>query len=210
VPGSTLDQPAKFIDLEKPVNAITTPATDRFPFVKREDLDVEGQAIWDKRCKAVNSTGLGGHFNVMMRSPRLCQAVSELEGYFRFSSVHSKHDREFITIVVLRKAAARYAWARHEHQAARDGVPAEVVELIRQQAPLADIPQPYRLMTEFARALTFATEELPRELFDRVIKDKGERWTLDAIALVGHYSLVATTIHGFGVKAREEIDGRTF
>ena len=76
------------------MDAITTPATDRFPFVKREDLDSEGQAIWDKRCKAVNSTGLGGHFNVMMRSPKLCQAVSELEGYFRFDSSHSKHDRE--------------------------------------------------------------------------------------------------------------------
>ena len=192
------------------MNAITTPATDRFPFVNREDLDAEGKAIWDKRCKAVNSTGLGGHFNVMMRSPKLCQAVSELEGYFRFDSVHSKHDREFITIVVLRKAAARYAWARHEHQAIRDGVPADVVELIRQQAPLADIPPAYRLITEFARAVTFATEELPHELFDRVLRDKGERWTLDAIALVGHYSLVATTIHGFGVRAREEVDGRTF
>jgi len=192
------------------MSTMTTPATDRFPFVKREDLDAEGQAIWDKRCQAVNSTGLGGHFNVMMRSPRLCQAVSELEGYFRFSSVHSKHDREFITIVVLRKAAVRYAWARHEHQAIRDGVPAEVVEQIRMQAPLAEIPPTYRLITEFTRALTFATDELPRDLFDRMMKEKGERWTLDAVALIGHYSLVATTIHGFGVRAREEVDGRTF
>lgn len=192
------------------MNAITTPATDRFPFVTRDDLDAPGQAIWDKRCQAVNSTGLGGHFNVMMRSPKLCQAVSELEGYFRFDSAHSKHDREFITIVVLRKAAARYAWARHEKQAIRDGVPADVVELVRNQAPLEQIPEPYRLIAEFARALTFATEELPRELFDRVLREKGERWTLDAIALVGHYSLVATTIHGFGVRAREEVDGKTF
>ena len=65
-------------------------------------------------------------------------------------------------------------------------------------------------MAEFARTVTFATEELPQELFDRVIAEKGERWTLDAIALIGHYSLVATTIHGFGVRARMEVDGRTF
>ena len=192
------------------MSAITTPASDRFPFLKREDLDPEGQAIWDKRCKAVNSTGLGGHFNVMMHSPRLCQAVSELEGYFRFSSSHSKHDREFITCMVLRKASARYAWARHEHQAIRDGVPADVVELVRLQAPLSDFPAPYRLIAEFTRALTYATEELPGELFDRMVKEKGERWTLDAVALIGHYSLVAATIHGYGVRARLEVDGRTF
>ena len=84
------------------------------------------------------------------------------------------------------------------------------MELIRNQAPLADLPMAYRLMTEFARTVTFATAELPRDLFDRVLQEKGERWTLDAIALIGHYSLVATTIHGFGVRAREEVDGRTF
>ena len=78
------------------------------------------------------------------------------------------------------------------------------------QAALADIPPAYRLITEFTRALTFATAELPRDLFDRMIKEKGERWTLDAIALIGHYSLVATTIHGFAVRAREDVDGRTF
>jgi hypothetical protein len=183
---------------------------DRFAFLRRTDLAPDAQVIWDKRCAAVNSSALGGHFNVMMHSPKLCESVSELEGYFRFHSSHTKHDREFITIVVLRKAAARYAWARHEQRAIQDGVPADVVELIRRKAPLEEIPEPYRLMTEFARTLTFATEELPRPLFDRMVAAKGERWVLDAIALIGHYSLVATTIHGFGVRAREEVDGKTF
>jgi alkylhydroperoxidase family enzyme len=187
-----------------------TPATDRFPFLKREQLTPEAQAVWDARCKDINTTGLGGHFNVMMHSPKLCDAVSKLEGYFRFHSSHSKHDREFVTLVVLRKAGARFGWARHEPRSIQDGVPAEVVELIRRQAPLAEIPEPYRLMTEFARTLAFATEELPRELFDRMVKAKGEQWVLDAIGLIGHYSLVATTINGFGVRASEEVDGKTF
>ena len=112
-------------------NTFDSPSTDRFSFVRRDQLNAEAQAIWDKRCAAVNENGLGGHFNVMMISPKLCEAVSELEGYFRFHSVLSKHDREFITIVVLRKASARYAWARHEQRAILDGVPAEVVEQIR-------------------------------------------------------------------------------
>ena len=59
-------------------NTFSTPSTDRFPFVTREQLDTEAQAIWDKRCAAVNASGLGGHFNVMMLSPKLCEAVSEL------------------------------------------------------------------------------------------------------------------------------------
>ena len=187
-----------------------TPTTDRFPLVQRDQLTPDAQLIWDNRCAAVNAKSLGGHFNVMMHSPRLCEQVSALEGYFRFDAGLSKHDREFITIVVLRKAAARFAWARHEQRSMQDGVPAEIVEMIRRQAPLGDIPEPYRLMTEFARTLTFATEELPRSLFDRMVAAKGQQWVLNVIALVGHYSLVATTIHGFGVQAREEVDGKTF
>src|SRR3954470_10856636 len=173
------------------MHASDAPSTDRFTPVTREELDAPARAIWDNRCKAVNAKTLSGHFNVMMKSPKLCEKVSELEGYFRFDSSHTKHDREFVTIVVLRKACARFAWARHEQRSIQDGVPAEVVELIRRQAPLAEIPEPYRLMTEFARTLTFATEELPRELFDRMVRAKGEKWVVDAIALVGHYSLVA-------------------
>jgi hypothetical protein len=65
-------------------------------------------------------------------------------------------------------------------------------------------------MTEFARTLTFATQELPKELFERMVTAKGMPWVLNVIALVGHYSLVATTIHGFGIQSREEVDGRTF
>ena len=191
-------------------NNFDAPATDRFPFLTRDQLTPEAQDIWDRRCAAVNAKALGGHFNVMMHSPGLCDKVSELEGYFRFDAGLSKHDREFITIVVLRKAAARFAWARHEQRSIQDGVPADVVELIRRQAPLAGTPEPYRLMTEFARTLTFATEELPRDLFERMIAAKGMPWVLNVIALVGHYSLVATTIHGFGIHAREEVDGRTF
>jgi alkylhydroperoxidase family enzyme len=197
--------------MEIMMNPLATPATDRFPFLTRDDLpSEEARAVWDMRCKQIHNTFVGGHFNVMMHSPKLCERVSELEGYFRFDSSLDKHDRELITCVVLRKAAARYAWARHEQRAIQDGVPADVIELLRNQAPLSDFPLAYRSMVEFARTLTLATEELPRELFDRMLKAKGERWVMDAIALVGHYSLVAVTIHGYGIRAREEVDGRTF
>ncbi|MEX2027532.1 MAG: BadF/BadG/BcrA/BcrD ATPase family protein, partial [Pirellulaceae bacterium] len=40
-----------------------------------------------------------------------------------------------------------------------------------------------------------------------LIGDDGSAY---AIALAGHYSLVAVTIHGYGIRAREEVDGRPF
>jgi alkylhydroperoxidase family enzyme len=193
------------------MNPIERQATDRFALLRRDELKTdEARAIWDKRCSQIHNTFVGGHFNVMMHTPKLCERVSDLEGYFRNESALDKHDRELITCTVLRKAAARYGWARHEKRAIQDGVPAEVIELLRSQAPLGDFPPAYRSIIEFARALTFSTAPLPRELFDRMVKAKGERWVIDAIALVGHYTLVAVTCHGYGVDADDAADGRTF
>jgi alkylhydroperoxidase family enzyme len=192
------------------MNPLAKPATDRFPFLTRDDLKTdEARKVWDKRCEQIHNDFVGGHFNVMMHSPKLCERISDLEGYFRFDSALDRHDRELITCVVLRKAGGRYGWARHEHRAIQDGVPAEVIDLIRNQAPVSTFPPAYRDMVEFARSLVHATEELPRELFDRMVKSKGERWVMDAVALVGHYSLVAVTLHGYGIRTSES-DGRTF
>ena len=64
-------------------NNMTTPAGDRFPFVKREQLEGEALAIWDKRCKVANTTGLGGHFNAMMHAAPPCPPVHAPGRHFR-------------------------------------------------------------------------------------------------------------------------------
>ena len=85
----------------------------------------------------------------------------------------------------------------------------ETVEGLRRQAPLEALAPEDRLMVELARALAGARRELPEELFNRVLQAKGQRWTIEAIALAGHYTMVGVLIHGFGVVSKPE-DEPTF
>ncbi len=174
--------------------------TPRFGVVTRESLSAEGQRIWDKRVATVNAPT--GHFNVMMKVPALHERIHDLEQFFRTESSITEQEREFMTLVVARQASARFAWGRHEHRAVERGVPREWVEKVRAVAALDAFPEPARLMVELARALAGTREPLPEELFQRVMKAKGERWTIEAIALIAHYTLVGVLIHGYGVQPR--------
>ena len=180
----------------------------RFAVVSREQLDAKGQAVWDDRIKQVNNVPTG-HFNVMMHAPELSKRVAELESYFRFDATMSKKEREFVTLCVVREGEARFGWGRHEPRAKELGVAPEVIDLIRNKAPLASFPGEYKLYVEFARELAGARKPLPEELFNRAKAVWGERMTIEMIALVAHYTMVGVLINGYAVEARAG-DGLTF
>jgi alkylhydroperoxidase family enzyme len=172
----------------------------RFGVVTRDSLDAEGQRVWDKRVKTVNVPT--GHFNVMMNVPALHECIHDLEQFFRTGSSIAEPDREFITLVVAREGEARFAWQRHETRAKERGVSADAVEKVRAKAPLEGFEDKYRLLVELARAMAGTRTDLPLELYERVRKERGERWAIEAIALCAHYTMVGVLIHGFGVEQR--------
>lgn len=185
-----------------------TADTPRFPVVTRESLAPEAQAIWDRRMQAIGNPPTG-HFNVLMHAPRLCGLIHDLESYFRFDSVITEQERELITLAVAREAQARFAWGRHERRARERGIAQQVIEMLRKRGPLEEFPPAERLLVEFARALAGARTELSEDLFSRVLSAKGQRWIIEAVALAGHYSMVAVLVHGYGVQPRES-DSPTF
>jgi alkylhydroperoxidase family enzyme len=174
--------------------------TPRFDLVTRESLDAEGRRVWDKRAKTVNVPN--GHFNVLMHVPALHERIHDLEQFFRTGSSISEVDRELIILAVAREAGARFAWARHESRAKERGVPADVIEKLRARAAPESFDERHGLLVELGRAMAGARAELPLALFERVKAARGERWTVEAIALCAHYTLVAVLIHGYGVKAK--------
>ena len=184
------------------------PDSKRFAVVTREELDAKGQAVWDDRIKQVGNVPTG-HFNVMMHAPELSKRVAELESYFRFDATMSKKEREFVTLCVVREGEARFGWGRHEPRAKELGVAPEVIDLIRNKAPLAAFPDEYKLYVEFAREVAGTRKPLPEELFNRCKAAWGERMTIEMIALVAHYTLVGVLINGYGVEPRPG-DGLTF
>jgi len=177
------------------------PDSKRFSVVTREQLDADGQAVWDDRIEQVGNVPTG-HFNVMMHAPELSNRVAKLESYFRFDATMSKKEREFVTLCVVREGEARFGWGRHEPRANELGIPKEVVDMVRNKAPLASFPEEFKLYAEFARELAGTRKPLPEDLHKRALAAWGERKTIEMIALVAHYTLVGVLINGYAVEPR--------
>jgi 4-carboxymuconolactone decarboxylase len=169
----------------------------RFPHVSREDLDEAGKQVWD-RIAAVRR-GVDGPFGVLIHSPRLAGAVAALEDYFRFEGAISDAERELITLATVRETGARFGWAVHEWGAQRSGTRQEAIDAVRALGDLDGLPGRERALVELARSLC-RTHTIPEALFSRGLEVLGQQVLLEAVALVGHYSLISCILNGFEVE----------
>jgi len=164
--------------------------------IPRDSLDEAGQAVWDRIASVRN--GADGPFGILLRAPGLADCVRALEDYFRFDSTLSGAERELITLATVREGGARFGWAVHERGGLRQGLDPAVIDVLRRQGPLDALAPRDRLLVEVARALS-QTRTLTPELYGRALAEVGERTLVEAVALVGHYTLVAGLLNAFDV-----------
>src|SRR4051794_25995956 len=173
----------------------------RLPRVERENLDPDGQAVWD-RIAAVRH-GVRGPYGMLIHVPPLADRARATEDYFRFDASLPPIDRELVILAVAREFGAPYAWARHEGQARELGVREEVIEALRAQGALDALAPRERLLVEVVQSL-LRTHELPEDLFNRGRAELGDARLVEMIGLMGHYCMVGLTLKAFQVPPPEE------
>jgi alkylhydroperoxidase family enzyme len=172
----------------------------RIPRANRDELSPEHQQIWD-RIHAARSGG-GGPYSMLLHSPAMAQHFAATEDYFRNNSLLPDADREIIILTAAREVDARYAWSRHEVRAHRAGIRPEIIEALREKAPVDKFTGRERLLVEFARTLMHE-HTLPDNLFARIEKEYGYARLVEAVGLLGHYITIGTVIRMFDVKPPE-------
>jgi 4-carboxymuconolactone decarboxylase len=172
----------------------------RIPRAKREDLSTEHQKIWD-HINAARSGG-GGPYSMLLHSPAMAQRIAATEDYFRTNSLLADADREIIILTAAREVDARYAWSRHEVRAHNVGMRPEVIEALREKAPVDKFAGRERLLVEFTRTLMHE-HTLTDDLFARMESEFGYARFIEAVGLLGHYITIGTVIRLFDVTPPE-------
>jgi len=172
----------------------------RIPRANRDELPAEHQKIWD-HIHAARSGG-GGPYSMLLHSPAMAQHFAATEDYFRNNSLLPNADREIIILTAAREVDARYAWSRHEIRAHSAGIRPEVIEALREKAPVDKFTGRERLLVEFARTLLL-DHTLPDALFARMENEFGYAGLVEAVGLLGHYITIGTVIRMFDVKPPE-------
>jgi 4-carboxymuconolactone decarboxylase len=133
--------------------------------------------------------GLGGPFNVMLRSPEMGDAAQHLGTFSRFNTMPGKL-RELAIIMTARFWTSHFEWYAHKNAALREGLDSAIVDAIAsRESPAgmdADEAVVYGLVNEllYERRVSDAT-------FDSAIATLGERSVVDVVGIVGYYSMVS-------------------
>ena len=103
----------------------------RVPYVEREEMDSEGQEIYDRIRRDRNADKVGLQFRTLLHSPKAAGFLTSMGAELRFKSVLPEHLKEFAIIVAAREWNSDIEWTAHAALAAKAGVSAASIESIR-------------------------------------------------------------------------------
>ena len=103
---------------------------------------------------------------------------------------------ELAILVVARHWTASVEWAIHAPIAERVGVPAAAIAAIRDNDQPEFDDRTSQVIYAYASEL-LRTTRVSDTLHERAVQVIGERRTVDLVALIGYYSLVALTLNAF-------------
>ena len=157
----------------------------RFPQLKLEDTSGDQRAVADRMLKETR-VGLGGPWNVLLRSPTAAQGMMDLYNYFRWKSALPARLVEFGILITSREWLVPYEWYIHYPLAIKEGVAA---------AALADVragKRPVVATAEESAVYDLAIELLRNHIvseptFQKAKAVLGEKAVVDLTALVGTY-----------------------
>jgi 4-carboxymuconolactone decarboxylase len=136
----------------------------RVPYVSRNDLDTEGQEIYDRIRRDRNAPEVGLQFRALMHNPRATGYLTSLGAQLRFQSALPEDLKELAIILVAREWNSAIEWTGHAVLAERAGVSPASIEAIRMRKAPAGLTEPEQVIARFVHEL-LRNKEVPDEIF---------------------------------------------
>lgn len=172
----------------------TTPMTTaspgkRFPQLTLETVAPESRPLAEDILK-ISSIGLGGPYNVMLRSPVFAERIKLLLDYLRFGTSLSKRLNEFAILIQARIWTSQVEWYAHYPIALRAGLPASVADDLKANIRPRNMQSDEEVTYDVCMTMT-REHEISDELFARAKEILGEQQLVDLIAVSGTYVTIA-------------------
>ena len=98
----------------------------RFPQLTQDQLNAEQKPLADQVMK-VSSVGIGGPYNLLLRSPVLGQRMFDLFDYLRWNTSVETRLNEFAILIIGRQWRSQMEWFAHAPIAAKAGLSADII-----------------------------------------------------------------------------------
>ena len=170
----------------------------RLPLPKRDDFDDYGKKIYDSALVR-SLRGLRGPGGIRLYSPKLAELSTALNRYLRFEAGISGRIRELAILVVAREMDNQFEWAAHEPEALKEGLPKEVVDIIKYRKGVEKVQETEAVIIQFGREM-FGQRKVNSETFARALKIFGRKGLVNLLSLMGNYAEVAALLCAFDMQ----------
>jgi 4-carboxymuconolactone decarboxylase len=160
---------------------------NRFPAIKREQLDEAGKKLYDARGVA-DGFGPGA---IRLYSPPVAAAMTAVNDYLRRKSGLDPRLVELAILVTAREMDSQYVWTAHEPAAQKAGLEQQIIDVVRYRRPLTGLGDKEAVIVQLGRD-SIGRHRVGSDPFARAVKLFGNQGVVDIVSLMGDYA--ATTI----------------
>ncbi len=173
----------------------------RLPLPRRNELDAEGQRIYDSLADPQGGSlrGLRGPGGLHLHSPGLARHTRPLNHYLRQEAGLGGRLRELAILVTARELDSQFEWAAHEAEAQREGISPEIIETIRHRRDTGSLDEADAIVVQLGREI-FTSRKVCSGIFGRALKLFGRRKLVDLVALMGNYAATAAMLTAFDMQ----------
>ena len=162
----------------------------RVPYVAREELDAEGQAIYDRIREDRDAADVGLQFRALLHSPMAAGYLTSMGATLRFQSAMPEDLKELAIILVAREWDSGIEWTGHAVAAARAGISDEAIEGIRTGKAPGCLEGAQADLARFVQQM-IREKDVSDENFEAVRAFLGDRGVVDLTMTVSYYTALA-------------------
>lgn len=164
-------------------------ADGRFPQLTMERLDASQKPLGEQIMK-VSSVGIGGPYNLLLRSPVLGQRMFDLLHYLRWNTSLPLRLNEFAILIVARQWRSQVEWLAHGPIAIKAGLAPEIVAQLKKNQRPSGMQPDEAVVYDFLTELT-TKHEVSDATFARAQQLLGEQQVVDLTTVAGTYITLA-------------------
>jgi len=161
----------------------------RFPQLMLDQLNEQQKPLGDQIMK-VSSVGIGGPYNLLLRSPVLAQRLFDLFYYLRWQTSIPTRLNEFAILIIGRQWRSQIEWFAHAPIAAKAGLSVDTIAELKANKRPSNMAEDEALVYDFVTELT-TTHKVSDVTFARARKIFNDQQLVDLTAVAGNYVMVA-------------------
>lgn len=165
----------------------------RLPLPDRDQLDESGKQAYDRASRPGIIAGLQGPAGMQLHSPDIAPHLSALNGYLRLKAGFTPQIREIAILATAREMDSQFEWVAHEPEALKEGVPQDVIDVIKYRRGTEGLGEEEAQVIELARQL-WRDHKVTPDMFARLNARYGPRKLIDLVVLMGTYANTAAML----------------